>query len=149
MIHIPHCVEFEMAMHQGQVFYFSDDSLGTQEPHYCVLLNHSPVQDNSLLFLAATSQLEKFNQRAIARGYLPETLVTITPANSDGIFTKESYFDCNKLLPPLTKVCVLSKQNSISEKIKGVLPLTAIERLVAGVCASPHTSPMLKSLIKK
>jgi len=76
----------------GAVFYVQDRSLTSAEPHFFIVLNHSPLTEEYLLLVVSSSQLEGVKRRF---SHLPaQTLVEIAPeAYAD--FTKPSIINCN------------------------------------------------------
>jgi len=52
-------VQIDATKRPGTVYYFPEDSFGSDEPHYFVVLNAISQVDEKLLLVNATSQIEK------------------------------------------------------------------------------------------
>jgi hypothetical protein len=85
--------QVRLTLREGSVYYFTDRSLTSPEPHYFVVVNSEPLKQELLLLGVCTSKVAEVKQ---LRRDCPETLVEITPQVCD-ILTKISIIDCNDL----------------------------------------------------
>ena len=150
MINTPLEIELER-LKQGAILYFSDaEKLRTGDPHYHILLNHSPEKDDSLIFVVATTQRENLVRRAKRFHYKKGTLVAVSSKEVGGLFPKNSYFNCNDPLPPYSKNTIVKKKNTKKKVIRGQIsdPII-IQKLVDAVCSSNRVAPKIKRLINR
>jgi hypothetical protein len=142
-VNVPY--EIRLSLRQGTVYYMAERGLSSIEPHYFVVLNQNPLDSKLLLLLVATSQVEKAKGR-ISRKNLPsESLVVIDDAEYDD-FSKESCIDCNKLFnKSLEELCEQWRKKEVSAHKD--LPRELVEKLIAGVKASPLITEEDKALI--
>ena len=83
-----------LTLREGSVYYFTDRSLTSPEPHFFIVVNADPLKQKVLLLSVVTSQVEKVRLR---RRACLETLVELSPHDLPGVLTKLSIVDCNDL----------------------------------------------------
>ncbi|MEK7187831.1 MAG: hypothetical protein AAB691_03235 [Patescibacteria group bacterium] len=136
--------EFEKTIEAGVVYYFSDPNIISGEPHYSILLNHTPQKETFLIFVPATT-LDIWS--ATAAGKHPkETVIDLNPDQCK--FLKHaSLFDCNR--PIVRHINVLTtKAVTGSLKIKGKVSVDIVERLRLGVLMSRLVTGKIKKLLQ-
>ena len=69
-----------LTLRPGSVYYFQERSFTSPEPHYFIVINRAPIEQEVLILNVVTSQVQKVRQR---RATLPQTLVEISPADYD------------------------------------------------------------------
>jgi hypothetical protein len=82
-----------LTLREGSIYYFTDRSLTSAEPHYFIVVNADPLKQEVLLLSVVTSQVESVKLR---RRDCPETLVELSPQNCEAL-KKPSIVDCNDL----------------------------------------------------
>jgi hypothetical protein len=143
MIHIPPEVQIRASIQPGSVYYFKEESFSSTEPHFFIVLNHSPAVDSNLLLVCSSSQHEKVKRR---RRYLPtETLVEIGKEKYAG-FTTDSIVDCNTLIK-MEIGDLISKLSRGVLKLKQEMNSAIINILREGVQASPMVAGEDKELL--
>lgn len=89
---IPARVRILATIKTGSVYYFEEERLASNEPHYFVVLNRSPRTEELLILVCASSQVEKRQQIIQKLGFPQETLVFVSPVDYP-LFTKDSIID--------------------------------------------------------
>lgn len=136
--------QLNLCLHDGAVFYLVDRSFSSAEPHYFIVLNHDPGNDELLVVTVASSQIDNVKRR---RSFLPaETLVEIAE-NEYEAFTKDSIIDCNSARTK-SKMQVLEQLNSGGSQVAR-MPADILNKLRAGVLASPVVEPSVKELLQE
>lgn len=82
-----------LTLREGSIYYFTDRSLTSAEPHYFIVVNSNPLKQQFLLLSVVTSQIDSVKLR---RKACPETLVELDPQNCEAL-KKPSIVDCNDL----------------------------------------------------
>jgi hypothetical protein len=85
--------KLRLTLREGSVYYFTERSLRSAEPHYFIVVNSKPIAQELLLLGVVTSKVAEVKQR---RRDSPGTVVEISPRDFE-IFTKLSIVDCNDL----------------------------------------------------
>ena len=93
MIDIPPEVQIKATIKPGSVYYFSEDTFFSDEPHYFIVINKNPQSDIVILLVCSSSQIRKTKFR---RRGLPGTLVEIRKEQYEE-FTRDSII--RRLLP--------------------------------------------------
>ncbi len=83
-----------LSLREGSLYYFTERSLTSPEPHYFLVVNSDPISQKVLLLAVVTSKVEKVKLR---RKSSPETLVELGPADLPNILKVPSIVDCNDL----------------------------------------------------
>jgi hypothetical protein len=86
-------LKLRVSLREGSVYYFTDRSLTSPEPHYFIVVNAEPLKQQVLLLGVCTSKVAEVKQR---RREFPETIVEISPQAFD-VLKKLSVVDCNDL----------------------------------------------------
>lgn len=127
----------------GCVLYFTDSRLTSNEPHYFVVLNENPKDDQIILALCSSSQIENVKRRT--RAFPESTLVFVNP-NEYSEFTKMSVFDCNTVFD-FYKKDLIEKINSNSYKPKDDFPTELLLKLRNAMLQSPKINKSMKRII--
>ncbi len=131
--------EIRLTLRTGSVYYFVDRALSSPEPHYFIVINRAPIEQEVLILNVVTSQVEKVRQR---RASLLETLVEISPDDYDEL-SKPSIVDCNNVFRrSLAELVEMTTHRAVIAKMQ--VPDHIIESLRAAI----HTSPMVEQEIK-
>ncbi len=138
-------LEIRLSLRQGTVYYMAERGLSSAEPHYFVVLNRNPLGSKILLLLVASSQVEKAQKRILRKSLPLESFVAIDEAEYDD-FSKDSCIDCNKLFnKSVEELCEQWRKKEV--RAHKDLPRELVEKLIAGVKASPLISEEDKGLI--
>ncbi len=128
----------------GSVFYLQHRRLTSAKPHFCVVVNLSPLDDEQLVLVIASSRVADVKRR---RNGLPgETIVEIEPAEYSD-FTVPSVIDCNDWIPT-TQRELLQKLQAGQAVEKMRMPDTLLVKLRAGMLASPLIEDEIKDLLR-
>lgn len=126
----------------GSVYYFPDEELSSNEPHYFIVLNHSPSDDMVLLLVCSSSQIEKVKRR---RSGLPGTCIEIAMSDYKD-FTVDSIVDCNNVFKRSIGHLVY-KLNSGELTIKNEMNLAIVQQLRSAVLRSTLVSREDKQML--
>lgn len=119
--------------------------LTSSEPHYFVVLNTAPLDDQVLLLAVASSQIEKVRKRQKMRDLPEHTVVEIAETDYQD-FTKDCCIDCNKVfIKPLAELCQQFTRKEV--KAKQDIPPVILEQLIQGTLDSPLVSKEDKARI--
>ena len=134
-----------MSLREGSVYYFSDRSLTSPEPHYFIVANADPLRQEVLLLGACSSKVAEVKAR---RKDFPETIVEIAPQKFD-VLKKVSIVDCNDL-----KQVRLAEFNArfVRKEIEYFdkdLPAVLRNALRKAIHTSPIVPDEIKALIAK
>jgi len=134
--------EIRITLRTGSVYYFVDRGLSSAEPHYFIVINRAPIEQEVLILNIITSQVEKVRQR---RAALPDTLVEISPADYDEL-SKPSIVDCNNVFRrSLAELVEMSMHRAVEPKMQ--VPDAIIEALRAAIHSSPIVEQDIKDLL--
>jgi hypothetical protein len=134
-----------LTLREGSIYYFTERSLTSREPHYLVVVNSDPLKQQLLLLGVCTSKVREAKER---RKDFPETLVEISP-QAFNILKKVSIIDCNDL-----KQVGLSEFNArfARKEIRYFdkdLPLSLRNALRKAIYASKIVPDEIKALVAK
>ncbi len=141
---IPPEIQINATLYPGSVFYFVEEMLTSDEPHYFVTLNRKPTSDVLLLMVCSTSKLDKVRLRNIHNNP-DDTLIEVSPLQYSE-FSKTSIFDCNSVFLKTTENLV-SKLNEGKLKIKSKMPDDILIKLRSAVKASPAVAASQKRIL--
>lgn len=143
---IPPKIHILATIKTGSVYYFSDEKLTSNEPHYFIVLNQSPSSDEFLILVCASSQIEK-RKRIIKQLKLPEkTLVFIFPSECP-IFSKKTVIDCNQVFEKTSQTLIEKLKQKNLKVCTDVIPNKIIQKLIQGILASPQVSRKIKQML--
>jgi hypothetical protein len=131
----------------GVVYYFSDSSFDSNEPHYFVVLNTKIeiTEEERLIAICATSQVTK-KQEYISKRKLPESTLCILNGADCSFLKKETAFNGNTV----HEFTIMSLYNKlVSKEIKKIKNINedVLKKLRSAVIASPEVSPDIKTLV--
>jgi hypothetical protein len=141
---IPPEVAIKSTIRIGSVYYFTEESLQSDEPHYFIVINKNPHDDKIVFLVCAQSQIAKVKQRR--KNLPPETLVEINPKQYPG-FKKDSIIDCNSVWEK--SVDQLADKLAREElKLKPEMDVSLVKRLRVGTLRSPSIDHRIKALLQ-
>ena len=135
--------ELRLTLRGGSVYYFADRALTTPEPHYFIVVNTSPLEQQLLALLVVTSQIEKVKRW---RHDLPETCVEISPADYCEL-SIPSIVDCNNVFRRSIRE-LLEKIEARQVTYKSDVPQSVLDKLRAAILASPLVEEEIKTLLR-
>lgn len=144
MIKVPPEVAIRSTIRLGSVYYFPEDSFQSSEPHYFIILNTNPLEDEAIFLVCASSKINKVKQHRSTCPY--ETLVEITPDQYAG-FRVATIIDCNKVFERSVEQLV-DKLLKKKLKIKNEMATSIVEQLRRGVMNSPLVERRIKALLQ-
>lgn len=141
---IPPEVALKSTIKLGSVYYFSEESLRSPEPHYFIVINKDPHEDKIIFLVCAQSQITKVKQ--LRKNCPPETLVEINPKQYTG-FRVDSIIDCNNVWGKSIDQLV-DKLAREELKLKPEMDVPLVKRLRAGILCSPLIERRIKVLLQ-
>lgn len=143
-LEIPPEIQIKSTIRVGSVYYFSEESLKSPEPHYFIVLNINPHDDTIIFLVCASSQINKVVNR---RKTCPKsTLVKITPTQYPD-FKVMSIVDCNNVFER-TVDQLIEKLASNKLRLKTDMDVDLIHQLRRGVIDSPLIEKRIKCHLK-
>lgn len=142
MIDIPPEFQIKSTIKPGSVYYFKEEELTSNEPHYFIVINNSPIVDKIILLVCASSRIMKVKQ---IRRHLPKTLVEIKKRDYPD-FTKDSIVDCNYVLSK-TIDDIVEKLSAGNLKLKCEMDISIVENLREAVINSPVPDPEIIEML--
>ncbi len=130
----------------GAVYYFEEELLSSPEPHYFIVLNKNPRNEEVLILVCASSQVEKRKQISKRLRFPTETLVIISPSEYP-LFTKETVVDCNSVFEKNAQSLVDKLEHGKLKICVELIPEQIVEKLVKGIIASAKISENIKKLL--
>lgn len=142
---IPPDVAIDGLIQKGSVYYFTNDKFASTEPHYHIVLNKDPLNDEIILLAVSSSQIE--NVKRINRNNPPETIVEISHSEYSE-FSKDSIIDCNS--PIISDKSELRNKYQIGKlKLKGIMDSDLVDSLINGVLNSRTVVNSIKNILKQ
>lgn len=142
MINIPPDVQLKATVKPGSVYYFPDEALISQDPHYFIVINNDPVADEVLLLVCSSSQIDKVKRRT---RHLPSTAVEVRKAEYTG-FMVDSIVDCNWVFARKTEELVQKLTNG-KLKVMPEMDIAIVDKLRKAVMRSPKVEADKKRLV--
>ena len=133
-----------LTLRAGSGYYLQHRVLSSAEPHYFVVLNQQPHDDNFLVFAVASSRVEGVRRRS--QNMPAETLVDISPAEYPE-FKVPSIVDCNHWFL-VTRQELLQKLQANLASEKRPLPDALLARLRKGMLASELIEDEIKDRLR-
>lgn len=127
----------------GSVYYYNDPRLHATYPHYCVVVNVSPLEDKTIILVHASHRISKVRERR--KSCPEETLVEISAIQYTG-FDKDSIIDCNEYLETDIEM-LASKLDQGELEIKPLMGLRLVRQLRKGLIASNQVPQRIKDLL--
>lgn len=142
MIDIPPELQIKSTIKPGSVYYFEEETFTSNEPHYFIVINNSPIVDKIILLVCASSRIMKVKE---IRRHLPKTLVEIKEGDYPD-FTKDSIVDCNFVLSK-TVDDIVEKLSAGNLKLKREMDISIVENLREAVINSPVVDPEIIAML--
>lgn len=140
---IPAETQISALLRQGNVFYFEEPAFPSDEPHNFVLLNRQPSSEQGLVFVCATSKVEKVRR---FRSREPASTTVMVGLTEYEHFTQETVFDCNTyVVKSFTDLVRLLKERRL--KTRPHIGDEILKRLVKGVLDSRLVESEVKRTI--
>jgi hypothetical protein len=135
--------ELRLTLRGGSVFYSSDRALTSADPHYFIVVNSKPLDQQLLILTIVTSQVEKVRRR---RRNLPGTTVEIGPADYNELSVL-SIVDCNVIFRRSLRELVekIERREVIS---KNDVPARVLASIRTALLASPLIETEIKDLLR-
>jgi hypothetical protein len=132
-----------LSLREGSVYYFTERTLTSAEPHYFIVVNSDPLTKQVLLLSVVTSKVEEVKRRRVD---CLDTVVELSPRDFD-LLKRPSIVDCNSL-----KTIPLAEFNErfVRKEIGCFdrdLPLALRQALRRAIHASKIVTDELKALV--
>jgi len=145
---IPPNVRILVTIKTGSVYYFEEEELSSDEPHYFVVLNQNPRTEEFLILVCASSQVEKRKQIAQRLGFPSETQVIISPSEYP-LFSKDTIIDCNRVFEKTSQTLIEKLEQNKLKVCAEMMPDGILQKLVGGVLVSSQISEKIKKMLSK
>lgn len=132
---------------QGSVYYFRDGALESSEPHFFIVLNHSPKTEEVLILAVASSQIEKRKKAARRLGFFPGTLVFVSPKDF-APFTMETVIDCNRPFERAKSILAQKVKTGGLKICTEIMPKSVVKSLISGILFSNLVSEKIKKQLR-
>lgn len=142
---IPPKIQITFTLEQGYTYYFEEESFSGNEPHYFVILNKYPQNDEFVYFVNATSKVQKNREIQVALGRPVNSYVDVKPSECSFI-KKDSIFNCN-VIHKKSKQALIDKVEVGKLELIGAIPDRIVKKLISGVLASPLVEGRIKNLL--
>ena len=139
-----HCIPEKIET--GSVYYFQEERLSSDEPHYFIVLNRNPRTEDFLMLVCASSQVDKRKRIARSLGFPKETLVVI-PMSEYPTFKKESVIDCNRIFEKTIQSLIEKMENNQLKICEKLMPKEIVERIISGTLASDQVSERIRKML--
>lgn len=143
---IPPNVRILATIRTGSVYYFEEEELLSDEPHYFVVLNQNPRTEEFLMLVCASSQIEKRQQIAQRLGFPLETQVIISPSEYS-IFSKDTMIDCNRVFEKTSQTLIEKLDQNKLKVCMEIMPDIILQKLIRGILASTQISEKIKRML--
>jgi hypothetical protein len=127
----------------GSVYYYNDPRLQAPYPHYCIVVNISPLEDKTIILVHASHRINKVKERR--KNCPEETLVEISTIQYTG-FDKDSIIDCNEYLETDIEM-LANKLDQGRLEMKPLIGLRLVRQLRKGLIASNQVPQRIKDLL--
>ena len=141
---IPSEIAIKSTIKLGSVYYFTEESLQSPEPHYFIIINKDPQEDKIIFLVCAQHRITKVKQRR--NNCPPETLVEINPKQYTG-FSMDSIVDCNNVWEKSIDQLV-DKLVREELKLKPEMDVPLVKRLRAGILHSHLIDHRIQALLQ-
>jgi hypothetical protein len=135
-----------LTLREGAIYYLQDRSMTSPEPHYCIVVNCEPLNQEILLLAVCSSKVSKV--RAFRKS-VPDTLVEIGPTQLPGVLSEPSIVDCNS---PISVTLHEFNLRFLRKEIKyfGLdVPESVCDSLCRAIQASVVVADPLKALVRR
>src|ERR1700733_11756644 len=142
---IPADIRILASIRTGSVYYFEEESLSSQEPHFFVVLNKNPKTEEFLILVCASSQVKKRQDQHKKLGFPPETLVLISPAEYS-LFTKLTVIDCNRAFEKTAQSLIEKLKSGKLKVCTEMMPENIVGKIIQGVLASTQVTEKVQDM---
>jgi hypothetical protein len=143
VIDIPPDVQIRSTLRSGSVFYYTEDSFVGDDPHYFVVLNQDPANDDQLVLLNATSKVDKARRRTAGN---PAVLVVVTRGQCQDLREDSAFIGDNAIVRTVDQLVEKALRQDVM-RIHGYMPNGVVHQLKAAVLASREITGDVKKLI--
>ena len=126
---IPADVQIKSTIRTGAVYYFQENTFGSDEPHFFIVMNVDPLNDTVIYLLCSSTRIDIVRQRRW--NCSNETLIEISPKEYEG-FTRRSIVDCNEVYEKSIDM-LINKLSKGELKVKPEMNGKLVEKLRQGV----------------
>lgn len=147
MIDIPANIRILATIKRGSVYYFNEENFISTEPHFFVVLNKNPKNNNILILACATSQTERRKEIAQKLKFPKETLVEVSPSEFS-FFNKNTLFDCNCVIEKSTQSLIDKLCNNCLEICNKDMPDYIVKDIIKGVLLSSQVPEGSKKIME-
>ncbi len=130
----------------GSVYYFQEERLSSDEPHYFIVLNRNPRTEEFLILVSASSQVDKSKRIAKYLRFPEKTLVVVSPSEYP-TFKKESVINCNSIFEKTTQSLIDKLEKKQLKLCERLMPKEIIEKLIGGTLASDQVSERVRKML--
>ena len=130
----------------GSVYYFQEEGLSSDEPHYFIVLNINPCTEEFLILVCASSQVNKRKRIARSLRFPNKTLVVVSTSEYP-IFKKESVIDCNSIFEKTIQSLTEKLEKDQLKPCERLMPKEIVEKLISGILASDQTSEKIRKML--
>lgn len=143
---IPSSIRILATIKTGSVYYFEEEELSSDEPHYFVVLNQNPRTEEFLILVCASSQIEKRRQIMQRLGFPQETLVFVSPSEYP-TFSKDTVIDCNRVFEKTSQTLIEKLDQNKLKVCTEIMSDTILQKLIRGILASTQISEKIKRML--
>ena len=143
---IPSSIRILATIKTGSVYYFEEEQLSSDEPHYFIVLNQNPRTEEFLIFVCASSQVEKRKQIIQRLGFPRETLVFVSPSEYP-IFFKDTVVDCNRVFEKTSQTLIEKLDQNKLKVCTEIISDAILQKLIKGILASTQISEKIKCML--
>lgn len=137
------------SLFQGAIVLCQHRDLSSPKPHFFIVLNKNPNDDNLVLLTVATSTDKTIQKDILTLGYRPESCVELDENDSLPL-THKCYVDCNSIFTK-QKLDLLNdrlKMKRANKKKIAVLNKDKMEMIISEVLKSPAIEEKYKKIIR-
>lgn len=138
-ITIPGNIAIYVHLEEGAVFYYKEDTFNSDKPHYFIVMNPAPKNDDIIVMVNATTNVLGKENYVKRRNIPIETIVKITKDDCDIFPADNTAFNCNDLTPKY-KSYLIDKYNNDGLVFKGKIEQALINQLRKGIKLSTMIS---------
>ena len=143
---IPSSIRILATIKTGSVYYFEEEELSSDEPHYFVVLNQNPRTEEFLILVCASSQIEKRRQIMQRLSFPQETLVFVSPSEYP-TFSKDTVIDCNRVFEKTSQTLIEKLDQNKLKVCTEIMSDTILQKLIRGILASTQISEKIKRML--
>lgn len=135
----------QVTLRQGTVYYFHNDALKPEYPHYHIILNRDPLLNNGLHIAVCTSKVEALREK-IRVGKIRSDTVIFVGVNEYKEFTKDSAIDCNRIVSCDVQD-LKEKMDKNEVRYCTDFPRELLEKVIDGVLLSGSTDDIIRAAV--